>query len=56
MELAPLLLDKKNAARLLGISVRKLEYLIADGKLRIRKIGRRTLLRYRDVARFAAEN
>ena len=53
MELVPLLLDKKSAAKLLGISVRMLEYLIAQGKVCVRRIGRRVLIPHQSLAQFA---
>ena len=50
----PLLVDKKTAARLLSISVRKLEYLISSKELHAQRIGRRVLLSYRKLQRFVA--
>jgi excisionase family DNA binding protein len=46
-------MDKKSAAKLLGISVRKLDYLIIAGELRVVRIGRRVLLPYRKLVQFA---
>lgn len=54
-ELDVLLLDKRGAARVLGISVRTLDYLIASGELKPRKIGRRVLLHYDQLRDFAEE-
>jgi excisionase family DNA binding protein len=53
MDFVPLLMDKKSAAKLLGISVRKLDYLIIAGELRVVRIGRRVLLPYRKLVQFA---
>ncbi len=53
MEVKPLLLSKKDSARILGISVRKLDYMIAQGILKTKQIGRRCLLRYSDLLKFA---
>jgi len=53
MELEPILVSKKVSATLLGISVRKLDYLIAEGKLETRNVGRRVLLPYKSLVRFA---
>ena len=39
-----LLFAKKEAAALLSISIRKLEYLIANGELQTRRIGKRVLV------------
>lgn len=55
METQPLLIDRKSSARLLGISVRKLDYLIECGELTPRRIGRRVLLPYRQLQMFAAK-
>jgi excisionase family DNA binding protein len=55
MELEPLLVSKKEAAALLGISLRQVDYVIAQGKLRTRRIGRRVLLPFRAVRQFAGE-
>ena len=50
---APILIGKKQAAQALGICVRTLENLIAAREIPARKIGRRTLIRYADLAAFA---
>jgi excisionase family DNA binding protein len=55
MELTPLLVDKKVAAKVLGISVRKLEYLISQGKMQTKRIGRRVLVPYVALRKFADE-
>jgi excisionase family DNA binding protein len=55
MESEPLLVDKKFATKTLSISVRKLDYLITEGKLRTRKIGRRVLIPYSALRQFAKE-
>jgi excisionase family DNA binding protein len=55
MEMSPLLLDKKTAAKALSISVRMLEYLISGGKLQTHRIGRRVLVPYGSLRRFAGE-
>jgi len=51
----PLLVGKKDAAALLGVSLRKLDYLIEQGKLQPRRIGRRVLLAYAGLRKFAGE-
>jgi excisionase family DNA binding protein len=42
--LEPLLVKRSTAASLLGISVRPIDYLLAAGRLRSRKIGGRVLI------------
>lgn len=54
MALEQLLVGKKDSARILGISIRQLEYLIAQGVLRAKRIGRRVLLLHGDLLKFAA--
>lgn len=48
-----LLFGKKDCARILGISVRTLENLIASRQLSVRRIGRRVLVHRRDLETFA---
>jgi len=48
-----LLLDRKRAAAMLSISVGALDYLIADGAIRVRRIGGRVLVPTRELQRFA---
>jgi len=43
------IITKQQAAEALGISVRKLEYLIKDGALPVTRLGRRVLINRRDV-------
>ena len=52
MELQPILVGKRQAARLLGISVRKLEYLISLKELPTRRCGRRVLIPYKALLEF----
>lgn len=47
------LLDKRAAASVLGVSVRMIDYLLQDGRLRAKKIGRRVLIRREDLRCFA---
>lgn len=46
---------RKEAACALAISVRSIDYLIGDQKLRTRRIGRRVVIPSEDVKRLAAE-
>lgn len=48
-----ILLSRKQAALLLGISLRSLDYLIAQGRLRTRRIGKRVLILRQEVDRFS---
>ncbi|MGI4854424.1 MAG: helix-turn-helix domain-containing protein [Janthinobacterium lividum] len=48
-----LLVSRADAAAALSISLRSLAYLIAHGRLKVRKIGGRTLIAMEDLKRFA---
>jgi len=49
----PILLSKKEAAQMLGLSVRTISSYVATKQLRVRRIGRRTLLSRAEIVRFA---
>jgi excisionase family DNA binding protein len=51
-QLTPLLVSKTQAAAMLSISLRSIGYLIANGRLRTRRIGGRTLIAYDELQRF----
>lgn len=51
--LEPVLLSRKKAAELLSISVRALDYLIEGNAIRTRRIGKRVLIHYDEIKRFA---
>jgi len=51
-----LLYDRKTAARLLSISVRSLDYIIAAKGLETRRIGRKVLVTRASLIRYAAGN
>jgi excisionase family DNA binding protein len=53
---ARLLYPRKDAAYLLGISVRSLDYLIANKQLHFQKIGKRVLIHRKELERFASTN
>lgn len=54
MELeAPILVDRKTAARLLSVSVRTVDNLIACKQLRPRRVGRRILFERQALVLFA---
>ena len=48
-----LLLSKKQAASALGISIRSIEYMLANGRLEGRRLGRRRLVTRRSIERLA---
>jgi excisionase family DNA binding protein len=49
----PILLSRKQAASLLSISLRGLDYLISQQKIRTRRIGKRVLIARHEIERFA---
>lgn len=52
-DIAPILVSKKEAARLIAVCVRTVDNLIASKALPARKVGRRTLVPYRALLDFA---
>ncbi len=52
----PLLYHRSKAACMLGISVRSLDYLIANKKIRAQKIAKRVLIHEKELQRFAKAN
>ena len=51
-----ILYDRKNAARMLSISVRSLDYIIAAKGLETRRIGRKVLVTRASLVRYASGN
>jgi excisionase family DNA binding protein len=49
----PILLNKREAATALGISIRTLDHLISARKIRPRRIGRRVLISRQTLEHFA---
>lgn len=49
----PILVSRKDAAALLGLSLRSIDNLLANGQLAARKVGRRTLILRAALERFA---
>jgi excisionase family DNA binding protein len=47
------LLNRSDVARLLNLSLRTIDSLLARGELKTRKVGRRVLIPRREVERFA---
>ena len=52
-QLSPILVTIKDAANLLSVCPRTVQNLIVAKKLKARKVGRRTLLSYRELLTFA---
>ena len=52
-QLSPILVTIKDAANLLSVCPRTVQNLIVAKKLRVRKVGRRSLLSYRELLTFA---
>jgi len=50
--LPKLLYTKREASQLLSISIRKLESLIAEKRITVRRIGRRVLIPYKSLFAF----
>jgi excisionase family DNA binding protein len=48
-----MLYDRKEAARQLSISVRSLDYLIANRELSVRRIGKKVLVPHGELVRYA---
>ena len=54
MEVTKLLFSRKTAAEMLDISLRTLDYLVANGELESRKVGRKVLIPRTSLTRFAS--
>ncbi len=52
-KLEPILISVKDAAGLLGVCPRTVQNLVAAKRLTARKLGRRTLLAYKELQNFA---
>jgi excisionase family DNA binding protein len=52
-QLSPILVTIKDAANLLSVCPRTVQNLIVAKKLKTRKVGRRTLLSYRELLEFS---
>jgi hypothetical protein len=48
--------DRKGAAAQLSISIRSLDYLIANKKLATRRLGRKVMVTYAELVRFTRSN
>lgn len=53
MQQEELLIGKNEAARILGLSLRTIDSLIARSELRVRRIGKRVLILHSELERFA---
>jgi hypothetical protein len=51
-----LLYDRKSAAMQLSISIRSLDYYLAAGEFKTRRIGRKVLIPHSELTRFAARD
>jgi hypothetical protein len=51
-----LLYDRKSAAKQLSISIRSLDYFLAAGRFKTRRIGRKVLIPHGELLRFAASD
>ncbi len=49
----PILLDKRQTALLLGVSIRTIDNFVAARELRPRRLGKRILFERRELERFA---
>lgn len=48
-----LMYSRKEAAKLLSLSVRQLDYLIANGDLKVKRVGKRVLIPHQVLLQFA---
>ncbi|MGB6131724.1 MAG: hypothetical protein WBG54_08090 [Acidobacteriaceae bacterium] len=53
---ARLLVSRKAAAELLTISIRKVDYMIADGRMLTRRIDNRVLIPIEEIRKFAVSD
>jgi hypothetical protein len=51
-----LLYDRKAAAPMLSISVRSLDYYLAAGKFKTKRIGRKVLIPHSELVKFASRD
>jgi hypothetical protein len=51
-----LLYPRKDSAYQIGVSIRAVDYLIARGELRVRRIGGRVLVPHAELVKFAARD
>lgn len=51
-----LLYDRREAAAALSISTRTLDYFLANGRLKARRVGRKVLIPRAELLRFARED
>jgi excisionase family DNA binding protein len=55
-ECSKLLFSRKEASQLLGLSVRTVDYLIASGALKPKRLGRKILIPKRELIRFTEQD
>lgn len=51
-----LLFDKKGAAEMLSLSVRTIDYMLTNGELESKRVGRKVLIPKSALAKFAARD
>jgi hypothetical protein len=51
-----MLYDRKEAARQLSISIRSLDYIIGNREIAVRRIGKKVLIPYGELVRYAKGN
>ena len=52
----PILYTRKDAAAAIGLSVRALDYFISQGKVKVRRLGKRVLVPRVELERLAAKD
>lgn len=53
---ARLLYDRKAAARQLSISIRSIDYFLARGEFKTRRVGRKVLITHQSLVQFASRD
>lgn len=56
MDTEKILLNRKDAAAAIGISIRGLDYLISEGKVHVRRLGKRVLVPRAELERLATKD
>jgi hypothetical protein len=52
----PILIGRRDAAKVLGICIRSVDHAVATGSLKSRRLGRRVMLTPEELKRFAARD
>ena len=56
MPFPKLMYSKREAAEMLSISIRTLDYLITNNRITIRRIGKRILIQHQELVRFSKQD